>query len=225
MNPHESCLIFDYDLTLVDLRLDRQVMIDHLAHGCEALGLCRKAGSWTSSFYVYRDIVDRRLWGSPERETVKRLLDDCMAAGEWEALPRARPLPGSRDALEELRGRGFAIGVVSSNSVRVLEATSRRFRLRRFLDSLWGRESPGRSKPAPDKLLGCLEELGFRRGIYIGDDPTDMDAASSAGLHGIGVLRSTDRLPTPSVGEMRRRGATRVVESLVELPRAIDSIT
>ncbi len=215
------CAIFDYDLTLADLKLDRQVMMRHLLHACEALGLEGLVRSNESSFAAYRRIVDRDLAGDPDRERIKRLLDQSMAAGEFEALKRATLLQGARQVLSELSENEFRIGVVSSNSVRVIRATARRLRIGRFLEAVWGRESPGRCKPAPDRLLGCGQELGCRDAFYVGDDPTDMETALAAGFKGIAVLRFTERLPTPSEEELLGRGAQAVVRSLLELPSVL----
>ncbi len=219
-----NCIIFDYDLTLVDLMLDKQVMREHLSQACEALGLGNPFISWESSFYAYRDIVENRLLDLPDPDRVKKFLDQAMAAGEFEALPRTRPLPGAKAALSTIRQERFKIGVVSSNSVRILETTGRKYNLWRFFDAVWGRENPGRSKPAPDKLLGCAKELGSNNALYVGDDPTDMDAANSAGFTGIAVLRVSDRMPTPSCEELENRGAVKVIGSLKELPSLLSSL-
>jgi phosphoglycolate phosphatase-like HAD superfamily hydrolase len=103
----------------------------------------------------------------------------------------------------------------------VLEITARRFRIWRFFDSVWGRENPGGTKPSPDKLLGCAKQLGNAHSLYVGDDPSDMVAATSAGFTGLAVTRMSDRLLTPSMGSLKVSGAKDVVGSLNELPDAI----
>lgn len=194
----------------------------HLLHASEALGLEGLVRQDDSSFAAYRKIVDHHLFDDPDRDRMKRLLDRSMAAGEFEAFQRTALLQGARQALSELAHGDFRIGVVSSNSVRIILATARKLRICRFLENVWGRESPGRGKPSPDRLLGCARELGCSHGFYIGDDPTDMEAATAAGFEGIAILRFTERLPTPSEEELCRRGARRVLRSLVELPAALD---
>jgi HAD superfamily hydrolase (TIGR01549 family) len=217
-------VVFDFDLTLVDLRLDHDTMVEHLKRATSALGISHLVTSWSSAFGVYRELVDEVLLEDPERDRVKRRLDQAMAAGEYGAYPLAEAYPGAKEVLEYLSIRGFRIGLVSSNSLRVIESTSRKFRLWRFFDAVWGRESYGRSKPAPDKLRGCLAQLGIERGFYVGDDPSDMDAAVQASCRGIAVIRVTDRLPTPSPAVLRERGAERLVWGVKELPGVFEEL-
>ncbi len=217
-------VVFDFDLTLADLKLDRDVMVGHLRRATSALGISHLVTSWSSAFAAYRDLVDDILLEDPERDRIKRRLDQAMAAGEYGAYPVAEAYPGAKEALEYLRTRGFRIGLVSSNSLRVIESTSRKLRLWRYFDAVWGRESYGRSKPAPDKLRGCCTQLGIEGGFYVGDDPSDMDAAIRASCRGIAVIRLTDRLPTPSPAILRERGAEKLVWGVGELPDLFEEL-
>lgn len=217
-------IIFDFDLTLFDLKLDRAVAVDHLQRATDALGISDLVSSWNSAFRAYVELVDDILLEDPNRDLIKRRLDHAMAAGEYEAYPRVEPCDGVKDMLSYLKRRGFRIGVVSSNSLRMIESTCRRFRVWRFFDSVWGRESYGRSKPAPDKLLGCARQLGGRRACYVGDDPTDMDAAVQANQLGIAIIRVTDRLPTPSPAQLKDRGAKVTIWGVKEIPGVLDEV-
>ncbi len=222
--PSERCMIFDYDLTLFDLKLNGRVMIDHFRRATEALGVSHMIGSWKSAFKAYRTLVDELLLEDPDRDRIKRRLDEAMAAGEYEAYPRTEPYPGVKETLSYLRGREVRMGVVSSNSIRIIEATSRRFHVRRFFDAIWGRESYGRGKPAPDKILGCSKQLGSNHAFYVGDDPSDMDAAMQASCTGIAVIRLTDRLPTVSPAVLKERGAREILWGVRDLPSIVDDL-
>ena len=213
----EPCVIFDYDLTLVDLRLDRGIMRNSILRALERLGLEELFDHEKTTFVNYREIVDVKLAGSVDKARIKRFLDWNMASGELRTVDLARPIPGCREVLSALRQDNYRIGIVSSNSRRVIERTGRRLRLLRLVDSVWGREDEGRSKPSPDKLIACSRSLGCSSGVYVGDDPSDMEAARAAGLVGIAALRRTDRLPTPSPSLLTRLGARFVVESLDEV--------
>ncbi len=220
----ETCVVFDYDLTLVDLKLDRRIMLEHLLRATRSVGLEGFVNPAEGSFRSYTKIVDRHLRDRGEEGSVRRLLDQAMAAGEYEALGRTILLPGAKEVLDQLNQSGYGIGVVSSNSIRVIRATARRFRIWRFLRAVWGRESPGRAKPAPDKLIGCVRDLGCNRGFYVGDDSSDMVAAAAAGLTGIAVLRFTERLRTLPADELTKHGAKEVLDSLRQLPSLLDSV-
>ena len=189
--------------------------------GLQRLGIEDLFEHSKSTFVNYKEIVDTKLRTSPDRERIKRFLDWNMAAGELRTSHLAKNMPGSRYVLDFLSKSSCKIGIVSSNSKRVIERTGRRFHLIRFLDSVWGREDEGRSKPDPDKLMACSASLVCSSSFYIGDDPTDMQAAKAAGLVGITVLRRTDRLPTPSYAALKAAGATAVVNSLIEIPETL----
>ena len=223
-NPIDRCIIFDFDLTLFDLKLDSEVIMQHFRRATDSLGISPMVASFESSFAAYRYLVDERLLEDPDRDRIKRLLDGSMAAGEYEALRRVEPYPGVKETLKFLKSRDFSIGIVSSNSLHLIESVSRRFRVRRFFDSLWGRESYGRAKPAPDKLGGCCRQLGCTRAIYVGDDPQDMDAAREAGFVGVAVIRVTDRLSTPSPADLKDRGASEIIWGVRDLPDIIDGL-
>jgi len=220
----DRCIIFDFDLTLFDLKLNSRVIMERFLRSTEALGLTPMVSSFESSFAAYRYLVDDRLLEDPDRDRIKRLLDDAMAAGEFEAVPRATPYPGIRETLSLLRRLDIRIGVVSSNSLRVIESVSRRHRVWRLFDAVWGRESYGRGKPAPDKLGGCCRQLGCERAVYVGDDPGDMDAARAASFIGVAVIRVTDRLGTPSPADLKDRGAREILWSVRDLPGILGSL-
>jgi phosphoglycolate phosphatase-like HAD superfamily hydrolase len=223
-NPIDRCIIFDFDLTLFDLKLDSRIMMQHFRRAADSLGISPMVASYTSSFGAYRYLVDERLIEDPDRDRINRLLDSAMAAGEFEAFPRAEPYPGVKGTLEFLKSRDFKIGVVSSNSLHLIQSVSKKFRVRRFFDSIWGRESYGRAKPAPDKLGGCCKQLGCNRAIYVGDDPSDMDAAREANFVGVAVIRVTDRLSTPSPADLKDRGAREIIWGVRDLPDIIDGL-
>ncbi len=223
MKPNSPAIVFDYDLTLVDLRLNGKVIMEHLRRACRSLGLHDFLEGRRSSFRAYIEIVDQELADCPRRDSMKRLLDQAMGAGEMEALNRAKPLEGSREVLSHLSEMDAKIGIVTSNSKRILEATARKFHLRPFFDQVRGREDPGRQKPRPDKLISCVRDLKAKRAIFIGDDITDMQAAREGGFRGIGVIRNSDRVPTLSEDELVKFGASKVINSIKELPVALDS--
>jgi HAD superfamily hydrolase (TIGR01549 family) len=224
VNSIDRCIIFDFDLTLFDLKLDSKVMMHHFRRATDSLGISPMVASFGSSFAAYRHLVDERLLEDPDRDRIKRLLDSAMAAGEYEAFERAEPYPGVIRTLSLLKQMDFSIGIVSSNSIHIIESVSRKFHARRFFDSLWGRESYGRAKPAPDKLGGCCRQLGCNNAVYVGDDPSDMDAAREAHFVGVAVIRVTDRVPTPSPADLKDRGASEIIWGVRDLPDIIEGL-
>src|SRR5262249_14727873 len=65
----------------------------------------------------------------------------------------------------------------------------RQFELDAYFDLVVGIEDVSRPKPAPDMLLHCLEQLAVapHEAVYVGDSPTDQEAAVAAGMPFIAV--------------------------------------
>ncbi|WP_165861222.1 HAD family hydrolase [Paenibacillus paeoniae] len=91
---------------------------------------------------------------------------------------------GVRDMLERLMEAGYPMGIVSSKRkgyvVRELKASG----LLSFFDCIVGQEDTEEHKPKPTPLLLAVEKMGvpIEACIYIGDQVTDIRAASAAGM-------------------------------------------
>jgi len=81
--------------------------------------------------------------------------------------------------------------------------------------SVHGADSVPAPKPMPDGLIKCCEELGRDPcyGVYVGDSPSDAEAARMAGMRSVGVtwgsyeedkVREAFDITVGSVGELRR---------------------
>ncbi|WP_139238322.1 HAD-IIIA family hydrolase [Streptomyces aidingensis] len=123
-----------------------------------------------------------------------------------DAPERVRPVPGVREALELLRARGIALGVVSNQSgvARGLLTRDRLTAVQRRVEELLGpfavwavcphgpAEGCGCRKPAPGLVHAACARLGVRpeHTVVIGDIGADVRAARAAGARGVLV-------PTP----------------------------
>ncbi|WP_129843236.1 HAD-IIIA family hydrolase [Streptomyces sp. RFCAC02] len=117
-----------------------------------------------------------------------------------------RPLPGAREALDALRARGVALGVVTNQSgvARGLFGRPGVEAVRRRVEELLGPfavwavcphgpdDGCGCRKPAPGLVVAACARLGVRPGrtAVVGDIGADMAAAGAAGARGVLV-------PTP----------------------------
>jgi phosphoglycolate phosphatase-like HAD superfamily hydrolase len=77
-----------------------------------------------------------------------------------------------------------------------------------------------KTKPDPEGLQKMLNKLRFsvNEVLVMGDHPSDMQAASAAGLHAIGITHGFS-----SPAELKKAGALRVVDSLLTVPKLIDN--
>lgn len=98
-----------------------------------------------------------------------------------------RPYPGVVTALEQLRARGYRMGVCTNKyralSVQILEALD----LMAFFDVVIGGDSLAVKKPDPAPLHAAFAALSGVPKLYIGDSEVDAQTAQAAGL-GFGLF-------------------------------------
>ncbi len=173
-----TCLVFDLDGTLVDttgliLRSFREAF--------------RMAGIPAPS--------DGELLAQVGRPLTRQMAD--LAPGRAEELVAlyqrayerhhdrlARPIPGVREALEELRRRGYSMGIATSKREFTTRQALEFFRLSPFFDAVVTADSTERHKPDPDPLYEAMRRLGAaqRETTYVGDSPHDLRCARAAGV-------------------------------------------
>lgn len=126
--------------------------------------------------------------------------DRLLEANErwWAALDEGetRLFPGARAALDQLRGAGHPLGLVTAGNSARVAAELRRHELDGFFAStIYGDDSfeDGLTcfKPDPRPLRRALREMGYgdRPGeaVYIGDTPDDIRMALAAGVEAVGI--------------------------------------
>jgi pyrophosphatase PpaX len=96
---------------------------------------------------------------------------------------------GMDGVLEELRGRGHRLGIVTAKRRATVDLAFARVPIEHLFDVVVGGDETSEHKPHPAPLLLALERLGAqpRDAAYVGDSPFDMQAANAAGVHAIGV--------------------------------------
>ncbi len=121
-----------------------------------------------------------------------------------------RPAERLHEILQSLAAR-YRLGMATNRGFTAREVV-RRFGLESLLDVTVGTRDVERPKPFPDMLLRCAQHWGIEpaQAVYVGDAPTDAEAARAAGM------------PFIAVGEAVP-GVARVL-SLAQVPRALEQI-
>lgn len=111
------------------------------------------------------------------------------------------PVDRLHEVLASLR-RTYRLAMASNRS-RTAIGVVHRFELEQYFHHTAGVGDGIRPKPHPDMLLVCLERLqvGATETVFVGDSPSDRDAASAAGVHFIAV--GNPELDAPSVSTLR----------------------
>lgn len=126
----------------------------------------------------------------------QRILDvGTQFYAEW-----AHKIPafvGIPEVLKQLQADCYVLGLVSSKRrVHVIrELVSKG--LRSFFDVIVAQEDTIRNQPDPAPLLLAASHLGASSEdcVYIGDQPTDILAASAAGMRSVAALWGDGRVP------------------------------
>ncbi len=82
--------------------------------------------------------------------------------------------------------KGYPQGIFSTNAKEIIRRSLEEAHLLEHFDCIVGYEESGKSKPAPDGLMVCIEKLtGSEPGsyVYIGDHKSDAEAAANANKH------------------------------------------
>jgi HAD superfamily hydrolase (TIGR01509 family) len=140
-------------------------------------------------------------------------LEEILTREELHATATAWPTPYVDPLIHTWRAVGVRLAIATNNSPRVVE----RYLSTRRLTDAFGPHVHGRTtelhllKPDPDCLQRALKSTGARpaEALMIGDTPTDLEAAGSAGVPFLGYGRDEMRIE-----RLHRAGAKTVVDSL-----------
>ncbi len=142
------------------------------------------------------------------REHNSRIHDDMVAE-----------YPGTREILEQLAGRGFPMGVVTSKGTPMAWRGLDAFGIGGFFEVVITSDDVHIYKPDPFPLLRAAELIGVpaEECLYLGDSPHDMSAAIAAGSVPVAALWGafgSEAVLAP--------GPEFALGSIRELPRLLD---
>ena len=186
MHQH-TAFIFDLDGTLLDTLPDLVTLTNTVLVEC---GYPQRLPEEILSF-VGNGAYALMLQAVPKGTTEH---DAQVALARWKELypelghAKTAPYPGIPEALEVLRGRGIALGVLSNK----FDAATREVIERCFpgvFDAVHGECELFPRKPDPQGMLHTIAELGAtpQTSVYVGDSPGDIQAAHNAGAFGLAV--------------------------------------
>ena len=116
------------------------------------------------------------------RELSKTIYDEADEIQRRSYIPRF--FPGARETLEELKSTGFRIGVATNSEAGLTQGILEVLNALDLFDVVVGADMVKEGKPAPDMVLKACELVGVppEKTVYVGDQPTDAQAASRAGV-------------------------------------------
>jgi phosphoglycolate phosphatase len=174
-------IVFDWDGTLVD-SAEKTYACYVRVFAAFGIGYDRAAFERTYSpdwYRTYDEVgLPREHWKDADARWIT-----CYETGP------SRLLPGAREALERLAGRGLALGLVSSGDGARVRREVRALGLSGIFGAVVCGGETSRRKPDPEPLLVALARLGVPPAAtaYVGDSPEDMAMARSAGAFAVGI--------------------------------------
>lgn len=108
---------------------------------------------------------------------------------EMAGVDRAAPLEGAIELLKQLKEKGVALAIVTSNSSRTIRRWFSIRRLSRLIDVIVGRDSLMALKPSPEMISRALAlcDVRAKDSAFVGDAASDYRAAAELDVEFFGV--------------------------------------
>jgi len=181
--PTYQAVVFDLDGTLVDSVELITISFQHAIR--EVLG--QEVSREESIAHVGRPLREQMELFSPEH--AEELVDVYREFNHREHDRMLKLYDGILNLLNDLVKAKVKLGLVTSKSRYTTQMAFDLTGIGCYFDAtICADESPG-NKPSPDPILACLELLGVGVGAaaYVGDSPSDVQAALAAGVDAIAV--------------------------------------
>jgi len=210
-----TAVLFDIDGTLAD---------SNYAHIDAWWRAFRAAGESVDAWRIHRAI------GMDSSKLLESLLPDASeetrdtakqfhTAFYSEHMPQLRLLPGARDLLEAVAGRGHAVVLATSAPQNELDRLLELLDAEQWIAAVTSSEDVEQAKPDPGIIEVALQKAGVDadHAVMVGDAMWDVESAERVGVTCIGVM-------TGGIGgdELRGAGAAAVYDDAAALLEDLD---
>lgn len=184
MNPQTASidtLLFDWDGTVVD---STQLGLTAFEQSFAALGIPFDheiyARVYSPNWYSVYEAL-----GLPKEQWQKA--DDLWVHHYGEQI--AQPVAGAQETINELKRKGYRLGVVSSGTECRVVREVRELRFENIFEIVICNEQMTNKKPHPEGLEMALRSLGSqcKHAAYVGDSPEDIEMGKRANMLTVGV--------------------------------------
>jgi HAD superfamily hydrolase (TIGR01509 family) len=208
--------VLDIDGTLVDTNYQ---------HAIAWFRAFRENGIVLPVWRIHRHIGmgGDQLVGALTSEETEEELGDRIREQEskcyFELIGEVEPMQGSRELIEDLKGRGHKVVLASSAKEDEVDHYLDQLDARELADAWTTSADVEATKPEPDLVHAALERSGgpASEAVMVGDTPWDVKAAARAGVGTIAV-----RTGGFGAEELRDAGAAAIFDSVQELLERLD---
>jgi phosphoglycolate phosphatase len=181
----ERCVVFDLDGTLADTSADLLAAANACFREMGA-GDMLGPGDALTAFHGGRAMLRLGLsrLGRDDRAEEDRWYPRLLAAYAEGIDTHTRLYPGAVEAVEALRGGGFAVSVCTNKPAALAEELLRRLGVRGLFGAMVGADTLPVRKPDPAPYRLAVEGAGgaVARSMLVGDTETDVRTARAAGV-------------------------------------------
>lgn len=210
-------VLFDADGTLVDSIDAFRIVAEQAAAGRYAVTREAVHEALNTPGAVFWELVVPE--GVKDRNTVITELRRT-AFGLWESVlnEHVTLIPGLAAVLENLRGAGMSLGIVTGSDGKSLEPLREAGLLEHFDVVITAADAEHR-KPHPDGLIKAAQGLGVspEQTVYVGDTVIDVHASRAAGMASIAVLTGAG-----DSARLSAAGPDRIAASVSRLPEMLE---
>lgn len=173
-------IIFDFDDTLVDSKAAHFIM-DNVAAKNLGFKPVTKERYYSESYADYTNFIKSMFPGiqmDAHRKELRRIFD----------VEKFKTLPNAKETLDYLSQK-YKLGILSSKENGLLRPTLDHLGLSGYFSYIHGQEDSQHRKPDPrvfDKIIAHFN-LKKEEVAYIGDMPSDRDAAIAADIFFVGI--------------------------------------
>lgn len=131
--------------------------------------------------------------------------DWAITHGKWceyykPLIPENKPFDGILLLLEELKERGYLLGVATSQDRSMTEVQFPTYPVAPYFDLICCADDVAHPKPAGDPLLFLADRFGIQphEMLFLGDAPYDMQCAKAAGAKGALAVWGASNINIPA---------------------------
>jgi len=123
-------------------------------------------------------------------EYLKKSMSAILDKFDIQALSRSELMDGAKSVINELRRRGFKLGLITNSGRVGVKMALEKFGLSHCFDVIVTRNDVERIKPSGESVQKALSTLGYAPNevAYVGDSWADVAAAKNAGVMAIAIV-------------------------------------
>lgn len=156
----------------------------------------------TATDRMWQLIKERHGIEHPVDELVK--MTNSLVTPYFNSLEKMEPMPGVKNLIEKLKGKGFPLALASSSYADVIEIVLQKTGLKKYFSVVVSSKEVGASKPEPDIFLFTAKKLGVspEKCVVIEDSTNGIKAAKAAGMYCIAFAGPGSELQDQSQADL-----------------------